>query len=134
MAVTEHKLKKHFKTNKYTTLETLLQQFINEDSVVISRVIVAKDGFYIFSHTAISMMQDHLKKNTDKSSNYNNFKIQTAMIKRSALYNDNYMIKVMYDRWLGDNASFACDYLREWFSIDTETLIVQYADGESNRE
>ena len=91
--------------------------------------------FYAFSYTDIDTIQKHLKKNTEKSSIFNNYTIQSIIISRFALFNNEYMIKVKYDRWLGDEDDLVCEYIVEYYTIiDEGTLDVEYAKGQTYRE
>ena len=125
-------LKKHFETFKYTTLETILPQFIDKDECKIKKIMNSETGKYEFSQNAIDMMQNQLMNNTGDSSIYNKYTIESAIIYRSASY-DSFMVKVMYKCWLGDNYDSICEYINEYYRI-TDTLDVAYVDGQYFRE
>ena len=133
MAATNYKLTKHFKTNKYSTLEDILPCFINANRLKIKSTFQFSSG-YVFEYSAIALIQKHLKKNSIASSIYNNYTIQSIIIRRSPLYDNRLMIKVMYDRWLGLTIDCVCDYLKEFYNIDEDTLDIAYSDGEAFRE
>ena len=136
MATTGYVLAKHFKKHKYTTLESLLPQvFLNNISEMelVKSVLASETRFYVFSHTALSMMQTHLRENSENRM-FKTHNMDTAVISRSALYDNKFMIKVRYSRWLGDEEDFICDYITEYYRIDAKTCHVDYIDGESVRD
>lgn len=133
MAVTHHKLTKHFKTNKYSTLEDILPCLINANRMDIQSSFPYNTG-YVFQYSAIALIQKHLKKNSNASSKHKDYTIQSIVIRRSPLYDNRLMIKVMYDRWLGFDDDYVCDYIKEFYNINEDTLDVAYSDGEAFRE
>ena len=132
MASLSRKLKKYFKDEKPTQMENILTYLCRMNRHRISDAISSSESMYVVETSVIKSIQTHMAKNGRPL--YKAYTIQMILVKQSALYPGKCIIRVDHDEWLNDRHEHVCNYFREYYKIDPNTLDVMYLEGMDFRE
>lgn len=138
MSSYQYTLEEFIKKNQPDDLEEILTFALRDRSHFFKTLITSSPSekrTWCFEVGIINMIQKYLTKKKLQPVYFSTisepFTIQRIMISR---YNENYVIRLRVDRWLGDIVDHVCEYIDQIYDIDIQLMNCTYRNSNQFRE